>query len=43
LNGQVVFEGDAQEVLPLSLVSGFYIAQLQGLNGKSTSVKFSAN
>jgi hypothetical protein len=25
------------------LVSGFYIAQLQGLNGKSTSVKFSAN
>ena len=43
LNGQVVFDGDAQEVLPLSLVSGFYIAQLQGLNGKSTSVKFSAN
>ncbi|NBO62126.1 MAG: hypothetical protein EBU82_14430 [Flavobacteriia bacterium] len=43
LNGQVVFEGDAQKVTPLSLMSGLYVAQLHGTNGKYTAVKFSVN
>jgi hypothetical protein len=43
LNGQVVFEGNAQEVLPVSLISGLYVAQLQGVNGTYASLKFTVN
>ena len=43
LNGQVVFEGNAQKVTPLSLEPGLYVAQLHGTHGTYSAVKFSAN
>lgn len=43
LNGKVVYEGKAIEVMPIALQSGMYVAQLRGLDGKYTVTKFAVN